>query len=198
MRTASRNATCAWLLAACLPLAAAAAPPSIADFAADADFAAPALSPDGNLVAFVTRAQDTRVLVALDLVKRERRGLMSATTDTFEITWCNFKTSERLLCGLRGTQFAAGQPYAVSRLVAIDTSGKAKPKVLVQNSSNGTSQFQDRVMDWQLNDPRHVLIELTDEYSVFPTVHALDVYSGLTTVVQRARSPILGWTTDRA
>jgi hypothetical protein len=123
---------------------------------------------------------------------------MSATTDTFEITWCSFKTNDRLLCGLRGTQFDAGQPYPVSRLVAIDTSGKGKPKVLVQNSSNGASQYQDRIMDWQVNDPRHVLIELTDEYSVFPTVHALDIYTGLTTVVQRARSPILGWTTDRA
>ena len=198
MRTASRSAACAWLLAACLPLAVPAAPPSIADFASDADFAAPALSPDGSLVAFVTRVQDARVLVALDMVKRERRGLMSATTDTFEITWCSFKTNDRLLCGLRGTQFDAGQPYPVSRLVAIDTSGKGKPKVLVQNSSNGASQYQDRIMDWQVNDPRHVLIELTDEYSVFPTVHALDIYSGLTTVVQRARSPILGWTTDRA
>ena len=199
MWTASRSgAACAVLvLAACLPLAAHASP-SIADFAADADFAAPAISPDGNLVAFVTRAQDTRVLVALDLVKRERRGLMSATTDTFEISWCSFKTNDRLLCGLRGTQFAAGQPYPVSRLVAIDTSGKAKPKVLVQNSNNGTSQYQDRIMDWQFNDPRHVLIELTDEYSVFPTVYALDIYTGLTTIVQRARSPILGWTTDRA
>ena len=181
MWTASRSgAACAVLvLAAGLPLAAHASP-SIADFAADADFAAPAISPDGNLVAFVTRAQDTRVLVALDLVKRERRGLMSATTDTFEISWCSFKTNDRLLCGLRGTQFAAGQPYPVSRLVAIDTSGKAKPKVLVQNSNNGTSQYQDRIMDWQFNDPRHVLIELTDEYSVFPTVYALDIYTGLT------------------
>ena len=49
--------------------------PSIADFSADTDFAAPALSPDGSLVAFVTRAEDKRVLVVLDLGKRERRGL---------------------------------------------------------------------------------------------------------------------------
>lgn len=200
MRTAFRHGAAGAVLvfAACLPSTGPAATPSIADFASDADFAAPALSPDGTLVAFVTRVQNTRVLVALDTVKRERRGLMAATTDTFEISWCSFKNNDRLLCGLRGTEFAAGQPYPVSRLVAIDTSGKAKPKVLVQNSTNGWSQYQDHIMDWQLNDPRHVLIELTDENSVFPTVHALDVYTGLTSVVQRGRSPILSWTTDRA
>jgi dipeptidyl aminopeptidase/acylaminoacyl peptidase len=199
MGTAFRGAAAGAVLvfAAWLPQAAAAVP-GIADFAADTDFAAPALSPDGTLVAFVTRVQDVRVLVALDTVKRERRGLMAATNGTFEISWCNFKTNDRLLCGLRGTQFESGQPFPVSRLVAIDTSGKAKPKVLVQNSSNGFSQYQDHIMDWQLNDPRHVLIELTDEYSVFPAVHALDVYSGLTSVVQRGRSPILSWTADRA
>ena len=62
---------------------------------------------------------------------------MAATVDTFEITWCSFKTDDRLLCGLRGTQFVRGQPYPVSRLVAIDVSGKAKPQVLVQNGDRG-------------------------------------------------------------
>lgn len=199
MMTARRcGAACAallWML--CAP-SGAFAMPSIADFSADADFAAPALSPDGSLVAFVTRAEDRRILVVLDLAKRERRGLMAATSDTFEIAWCNFKSNERLLCGMRGTQFSSGQPYAVSRLVAVDTSGKNKPRVLVQNGANGASQFQDRITDWQVTDPRHVLIQLTDSYSIFPTVHALDIHTGLTSVVQRGRSPILYWSTDRA
>jgi dipeptidyl aminopeptidase/acylaminoacyl peptidase len=192
------GAACAVLAVALYASSAAYAVPSIADFSADADFAAPALSPDGNLVAFVTRAEDKRLLVVLDLGKRERRGLMAATSDSFELTWCNFKSNERLLCGMRGTQFSSGQPYAVSRLVAIDTSGKNKPRVLVQNGANGASQFQDRITDWQVTDPRHVLIQLTDSHSIFPTVHALDIYTGLTSVVQRGRSPILYWTTDRA
>jgi dipeptidyl aminopeptidase/acylaminoacyl peptidase len=185
----------AWLIGACPPAPCA---PSIADFAADTDFSAPALSPDGTRVAFVTRAQDTRVLVVLDLVKRERRGLMSAIVDSFEISWCGFKGNERLLCGMRGTQYFSGRPYAITRLVAIDTSGKGKPKVLVQNGDNGASQFQDRITDWQVDDPKHVLIQLTDENTVFPTVYSLDVYSGLTSTVQRSRAPILAWTTDRA
>ena len=102
------------------------AAPTIADFAAQADAIYPALSPDGNLVAFVTRAENTRVLMVVDLVKRERRALMAGIVDTFEISNCNFKNDERLLCGFRGTQFFSGKPYTVSRLVAIDVSGKNK------------------------------------------------------------------------
>jgi dipeptidyl aminopeptidase/acylaminoacyl peptidase len=175
-----------------------AAPPSIADFAADTDFSYPALSPDGNKVAFVTRAEGQRILVVLDLVARKRTGLMAATVDTFSISNCEFKNDERLLCGLSGTAFDRGQPYPVSRLVAIDVSGKGKPRVLVQNGTQGGSQFQDKVLDWQPNDPKHVLIALSGDGDPFPNVHSLDVYTGLMSVVQRSRHPIMSWNTDRA
>ena len=197
MTTARRCGPTAFLaLIACFG-GPACAEPSIADFAADTDFATPTLSPDGTKVAFVTRVQDQRLLIVLDLVKRERRALMPATIDSFEISYCSFKNDERLLCGLRGTAFDRGMPYPISRLIAIDASGKTKAKVLVQNTDNGGSQYQDRVLDWQIDDPKHVLIALSGDGDPFPNVHSLDVYSGLSTVVQRSRSPIMDWTTDR-
>src|SRR6185312_11426159 len=187
------------IAAACLAVAPAfSAGPSIADFAADADFSFPTLSPDGTKVAFVTRTQGARLLVAVDLVKRSRHGIMSASVDTFDLTYCHFKGDEKLLCGFRGTQWIGGEPYPVSRLVAVDVSGTKKPRVLVQNGSQGGSQFQDRILDWQVDDPKHVLIELAGDGDPFPNVHALDIDTGLMSVVQRSRHPILGWTTDRA
>src|SRR5215510_12606474 len=160
----------------CASMSAAAAP-TIDDFASDTDFASPALSPDGNQVVFVTRVENARLLVIVDLLRRERRGLMPATAETFEITWCDFKTEERLLCGMRGTQFIAGEPYPITRLLSIDATGKAKPKVLIQNSDSGVSQYQDRIADWLLKDPTHVLIQLTDAGSPFPNVNSLDVFT---------------------
>src|SRR5437868_5006146 len=111
-----------WALAAslCACAGSSAAAPTIADFSAQADAIYPSLSPDGNLVAFVTRVENNRVLMVVDLAKRERRALMNAIVDTFEVTQCSFKNDERLLCGFRGTNFFRGQPYIVSRLVAVD------------------------------------------------------------------------------
>src|SRR3954466_12602634 len=123
-----------------LSTAAFAAGPSIDDFAADADFSFPTLSPDGTKVAFVTRAQDQRLLMVIDLVKRMRTGLMGASVDSFDLKFCRFKGDDRLLCGFRGVQFDRGQPYPVSRLVSVDVSGKTKPRVLVQNGTQGDSQ----------------------------------------------------------
>jgi dipeptidyl aminopeptidase/acylaminoacyl peptidase len=183
-------------MSCCIPAGVPAAP-SIADFAIHADSIRPAISPDGNLVAVVTRAEGKRILMVIDLAKRERRALMEAIVDSFELSSCNFKNDERLLCGFRGTQHFRGQPYTVSRLVAVDVSGKGKPRVLIQNGTEGGSQFQDRVLDWQHNDPKRVLIQLSGDGDPFPTVHSLDVYTGLTYVVQRSRSSIMNWRADR-
>jgi len=196
-RARSRRLVAAFAFSLCASAGTYAATPTIADFSAHADSIRPAISPNGNLVAFVTRAENNRLLMVIDLVKRERRGLMGAVVDSFEISRCNFKNDERLLCGFRGTQFFRGQPYIVSRLVAVDVSGKTNPRVLVQNGTEGGSQFQDRVLDWQRNDPKRVLIQLSGDGDPFPTVHSLDVYTGLTYVVQRSRSSITSWSADR-
>jgi dipeptidyl aminopeptidase/acylaminoacyl peptidase len=189
------------IAAACLAFAGAApssaAAPAIADFAADADFSFPTLSPDGTKVAFVTRAQDMRLLMSIDLVKRNRTGIMPASVESFDLTYCRFKGDDKLLCGFRGTQWINGEPYPVSRLIAVDVNGTKKPRVLVQNGSQGGSQFQDRILDWQVDDPKHVLIALSGDGDPFPNVHALDINTGLMSVVQRSRHPILDWTTDR-
>ena len=190
------------LLAAalCCAVPAAAAPPAIADFAADTDFSLPSLSPNGDLVVFVKRVQGTRAVVALDTVLRKSTALMTAATEEFEVTWCRFKSDDRVLCGLSGTQFDGdGQPYPVTRLISMDATGQGKPRVLVQNSTKGwASQFQDRVLDWQVDDPRHVLIELSGESGPFPAVQSLDVYTGALKTTLRSHYPILSWNADRA
>jgi len=192
------------IAATCLAIAslARAAAPSIADFAADEDsgFMRPALSPDGTKVALIARTQDKRVLFVVDLVKRVRTGVTVATIESFDISFCRFKGDERLLCGLRGTQFIEGQPYPVSRLVAVDVVGTPKPLVLFQshlsqNNTHAASQYQDRILDYRVNDPKRVLIELSDERGPWPAVYSLDVYDGTTTLVQHslARSVSTSW-----
>jgi len=179
------------------------APPSVAAFAAEVDYGTPALSPDGRRVALVVRNAQGRALVALDLATKEAHGLMGATVDRFEIWRCGFKSDARVLCGFLGTDFVAGQPYPVTRLVAVDAVGKPKPQVLFQNdlgqnSNHNLSQFQDRILDYQVNDPKHVLIQLADERGHWPAVWSLDVYEGGKTLVQQSRVSIMDWRLDPA
>ncbi|HET7810201.1 MAG TPA: S9 family peptidase [Steroidobacteraceae bacterium] len=178
-------------------------PPPVAAFAAEIDYGDPALSPDGRRVVMVVRNSNERILVSLDLASKEVHGLMPATVDRFEVYRCGFKSDVRVLCGLIGTDFSAGQPYPTTRLVAVDAVGKPKPHMLFQNmleqnSNHNLSQFQDRILDYQVDDPKHVLIQLADERGVTPAVWSLDVYDGSKSVVQRAYPPVLNWLIDPA
>ena len=55
-------------------------PPTIAQFAEDADASVPALSPDGTKVAYVTRIDGTRALIVSDLVSRDARVVLELLT----------------------------------------------------------------------------------------------------------------------
>ncbi len=174
-----------------------AAAPAVAAFASQVDSSPPTMSPDGNLVAWVTRERGSRVLAVLDLGKRERRLLVAAVKGPFEITSCTFKNDERLLCAYRGVELSRRGPFPVTRLVAVDATGATEPKVLVQDSGHGLAQFQDRVLNWLPDDPRHVLIQLSGDGDPFPGVYKLDVYTGTTDQIERPRRPIVRWLTDR-
>jgi dienelactone hydrolase len=196
---------CFALLLAMLAMTASAEPPSVAAFAAEVDYGAPALSPDGRKVVMVVRNNQGRVLIAVDLDTKETHGLMPATVDNFEISRCRFKSDVRVLCGFLGTNFSAGQPYPVTRLVAVDADGKSHAQVLLQsmlreNDRTGVNfaQFKDRILDFQVDDPKHVLIELADEHGPWPSVWSLDVYDGGKTLVQQSHVSILNWRLDPA
>ena len=197
------NGTCATArgcLAALLVLlakTASGAPPSIETFAAYSDFGAVSLSPDGRRIAYTARAGGKRALMVLDLEQRTIKPILAAEEGYFQITWCAFKTQQRLLCGLRGVEFFAATPVPVTRLIAINADG-TKLKTLVQNGSSGTSRHQDRVLDWRNDDPSHVLIQLSprDSFSQVPEVYSLDIESGVLERQLKQRLPIRAWYTD--
>lgn len=186
--------------AACFAPAAGAAAPSIEAFAAGMDYGSPALSPDGTKLVYLGRAQGKRVVFMLDLAKKQRTMIVEARFDDYLVKRCDFKNDDLLLCKLSGTDFFHGQAFAVSRLIAVDVTGKEKPRVLIQKTDRALSQFQDRIIDWQIHDPAKVLIALNElDGSAFPDVFALDVYTGLLSrrPLVPYREPISSWYADR-
>jgi dipeptidyl aminopeptidase/acylaminoacyl peptidase len=158
------------------------------------------LSPSGRYVAFVAHGGDKRVIVAIDVTTGEAKPVVrgeGGAKDQYLASYCWFKTDERLLCHFRGHDFEGGQPFAVSRLVAIDRDG-GNARVLVQNGRAGTSQFQDTILHRLPNDPSGVLIALDDNQDVYPTVFRLDINTGRLSTVLRQREPITTWLADRS
>jgi dipeptidyl aminopeptidase/acylaminoacyl peptidase len=168
-------------------------------FAEGDAMARPAISPDGRHLVYITHAKGKPIIASMDLVTKERKGVLSGESGSFDVQWCEFKNDERLLCSFAGVDFAGGRPYGTTRLVAVNVDG-SKLKVLLQNHDGGAglAQFQDRILHWLPDDPRNVIIQLDDDQNIYPSVFKLDVYSGGLRTVQRERPPVVGWMTDRS
>jgi dipeptidyl aminopeptidase/acylaminoacyl peptidase len=188
---------CAGICALLINAGADAAAPTAEELAVLADHGAVTLSRDGKRIAYTGRVGDKRALKVIDLEKRTNKAILAAEEDTFRIRWCRFKSDTRILCGLVGVGDFRGKPFSLTRLIAIDADG-GRFKVLVQRHSNAASQFQDDIIDWRVDDPKTVYVQLSPDgsNSPFPDVYALDVETGLKKMIQKQRYPIRDWVAD--
>jgi dienelactone hydrolase len=113
----------------------------------------------------VSTIQGRRAVTVRDLKEApsDARIVLADVPGKFDIGWCRWATSARLLCSYRGTQSLIGNEvqYAATRLVAVDPDGKNQ-LVLVQNSDEAggrSAQFEDRIIDWHPGKADTVLIE---------------------------------------
>jgi dipeptidyl aminopeptidase/acylaminoacyl peptidase len=165
-------------------------------FARGTEMGAPELSPSGNKLAYVAYVQGKPLVIVRDLIARTERAVLSGEINDFTIKFCWFKTEERLVCQFHGTAFVLGNPYAVSRMLAINIDSSAA-KVLIQNGAAGGSQFQDRILHRLPDDPDNVLVQVDDNNNVYPSVFKLNVRTGAMRQVTRERDPVLRWSADR-
>jgi dipeptidyl aminopeptidase/acylaminoacyl peptidase len=153
------------------------------------------LSPDGSKVSFIRmHEQGATVAVVLDMVTGKARVILGGDRDRFDITWCDWVNSERLLCGLRGVVLDPPSAYALTRLVAVNHDS-SNMKVLMDYRLRDTfAQFQDRVVDWLPDDDRHVLVQVPSEDGT--GVSRLDVYAGDLVTEEHVRGSTYEWVSD--
>jgi dipeptidyl aminopeptidase/acylaminoacyl peptidase len=174
-------------------------------FAGGAQMAEPHISPDGRYLVYLASVSGRMRVAVRDLRTGRDWTILNATSGPFAVSRCEFKTNERILCHLEGVA-RGGDParlFPASRLLAIDADG-GHFRLLLHSAffanlaPAATSQFQDRIVSWLPDDSSHVLIELGDAGSVFPTVYRLDVFSGDIKQVVASRPPVMDWTADPA
>jgi dipeptidyl aminopeptidase/acylaminoacyl peptidase len=134
-----------------------------------------------------------------DLRTGAERPILPVSGGGYDVSRCEFKNDDRLLCHLEGVAYGPdNQPFPASRLAVLNPDGSRRELLFAsgEDESGLGLQFQDRILYWLPDDPRHVLIELTDRGTVFPGVYQLDVYSGAVRQVVPAHPPVMDWTVD--
>jgi dienelactone hydrolase len=194
---------------------AAAAPPSIEEFASRPHTDNVSISPDGRNLAII-RTKDGKALVLVDNLNGGKDELMVPVLkepEHFRLRWCHWATNTRLLCSLIGIANEGPFVYPVTRLVGVDHDGK-NLRVLMQSAREAQGQYQDQIINWSPGPPNTVLIEADEgldfsqiaSVSVIagdvgthglPAVFELNVVTGSLFLRQHAREPIRHWITDR-
>lgn len=129
-----------------------------------------AISPDGQRLLYITSVDDYQVAVTLpSTLDAKARVITRSQPGEFDLTWCGWANNERVLCGVSATVRQGPVTYGISRLVAVNADGSGM-KVLIQNSTAGTAQFQDQILDWTPEEPDTVLIELDAQRTGYPEI----------------------------
>lgn len=158
-----------------------------------------AISPDGHYVAVISSLNHKRAALIWERSNglRPTASLGNDKHDNFDIDWCRWANSKRILCGYFATATEMGVYFPVTRLVAMDADGK-NIKVLIQNSELGVSQFQSNVIDWSPGIQDTVLVQAVKQYEPdgYPSVFELNIRTGAMHIHTRARGPIRQFITD--
>ncbi len=157
------------------------ADPLAVKFGSVADVRGMRLSPDGMKVSVLKWVpQDVPALVIFDLAKKQGRLVAGSKKGEAEIRWCDWANNDRLLCGYRliANIFGAGGYLSMTRLVGVNTDG-SKLKTLIdprQEDAGQFKQYRDRIVDWLVDDPEDVLVQVPTGYG--SGVGKLDIFSG--------------------
>ena len=153
------------------------------------------MSPDGSKLSFLQmHREDLPIMGVLDARTGSVQTALASVAGKFDIQWCDWANDERLLCGFRGIGGSGVNPYPVTRLVAVNADGSGMKVLLQSKLRQEFTQFQDRIVDWLVDDPEHVLIQMPSAKG--SGISRLDIYSGKTSREKRIRDAVRRWMSD--
>ena len=151
----SRGLLLASAIGLCIAAPARAAEHSLAEdaaaFAAREAIYAPALSPDGNEILYLTPGPGrSTVAVAANVSSGASRAITKSDGTPEQLQWCKYVSGTRIVCRIYALADNGGTIMGGSRLVALDLDGR-NVKLLGQSRSSYDAQarqFDGEVIDW--------------------------------------------------
>lgn len=185
----------------CPPYAFAADPVPVESFARLPRVGSVTFSPSGNYLA-VLRSEDGQTrLVTQSASGADAHVVVTSDNSDYFIKWFEWVNDERLLVSIRFASTRNRVETAETRLVSVNRDGTGANQELMRSVY---SQFQDRVVAFLPDDPKHVLIALDATIPNSPNVYRLNVESGARSLVQANPGNAEGfrriheWMADRA
>ena len=152
------------------------------------------MSPNGEKVSFLQmHAQDLPVLKVFDLKTGTINTALASTPNEFDIYWCGWANDTRLLCGFYAIE-RGWMALPATRLVAVNADGSEQKVLLERKLKKTIALFQDQIIDWLVDEPRHVLVSVPDKRG--SSAQRLDIYSGGTAKRTTSKAGVSTWVSD--
>ena len=165
------------------------------------------LSPNGEIVAYRGNLNGHTYIASYNIKTQEKKYLVSTDNLKFKISWFKWANDELILIGARYPNKFRSAKFNETRLLKVNASGKGsagpvfrlKKKDLSPQFQGLDPQFQDRVIDFLPKESDHILMALTLESRLYPSVYKVNIKNkkDKRKLVKRWHPYIKGWMTDR-
>ncbi|MCS6293701.1 MAG: S9 family peptidase [Nitrospira sp.] len=158
-------------------------------------------SPSGKYLAVLRNQDGQTYLVTQSTSGTEAHVVVTSDNSDYFIKWFEWVNDERLLVSIRFAYTRNRVETVETRLIGVNRDGTGANQELIKPRY---SQFQDRVVAFLPDDPKHVLIALDATIHNSPNVYRLNVESGARSLVQANPGNAEGfrriheWMADRA
>ena len=154
------------------------------------------LAPDGRRIAAVTSRDGVAVLIVRPTWGGEIQQLAKLDEPGMALRTIGWAGDQTIVVGVdRPHKAMLGDHTRQSRLISVSLDG-GKPRYLGADwAAQESSQYQDQIIDWLPDDPKHVLINyFPDDQGA--SAAQVDVESGAMRVVVSAKPSVLNWFAD--
>ncbi len=190
----------AWLLGAAAAAQEAAAPIPIRAFFENPDFTSPELSSDGTAFAMLVSDGDRQVVATRPVAGGPIQPVVRIDRPEMRLRWLAWANPNRLLLSASVRLRAAGVSRRYFQLFGVDRDGKNFRWLGEKWPTYGIGgiypvQFQDEIIDWLPDDPKHVLIQYRPPTET-ASVMKMNVDTGKIGMRQRPAHDVDWWISD--
>ncbi len=176
---------------------------TVQDFSRLPDISNVKLSPDGRHVMYKARVDSETLQGYLINVRSLDTGkdniVLYGSNDKFRLNWVKWADNDTLFISAVFPAVRYGTPTTETRLLVLDIKTKKIRNALSRSTYSRfdhVPQFQDRILDFLPNDPKHFLLQADGAIPNSPSVYRVSLKKGHTKLIQRAKADVVRWVTD--